>query len=234
MALTLFSFYRSKLWEDFRKLIIQQRTREDGMIYDEITGKPILKKYDIILHHITELTEENVNDFGISLNPDNIQVISFATHNAIHDRFGNRLARDAYLVYGAPLSGKSTWVKQNAQPGDLIVDIDSLWEAVTGLPRYEKPEKLKGVIFQLRDKLYEIIQYRAGKFSSAFIVGGFPLCSERERLCRQLGAQEILIEATKEECMDRLELDPVRKAKGWGKFIEEWFERYSPSEGREG
>ena len=64
----LYSFYRSKEWEDFRKLVINERMTEDGYILDEVTGKPITQKYDVILHHKEELTEENVNDVMVSLN----------------------------------------------------------------------------------------------------------------------------------------------------------------------
>ena len=54
---TLFTFYRSDEWQRFRDTIIAERTQEDGYIYDEVTVKPILKDYDLILHHKIELTE---------------------------------------------------------------------------------------------------------------------------------------------------------------------------------
>ena len=100
MYRNLFEFYRSDEWETFRKIIIQERTREDGLIYDEETGKPILKRYDLILHHKIELTEENVHDATIALNPDNIEIVSFRTHNIIHDRIGYS-TRSVFLVYGS-------------------------------------------------------------------------------------------------------------------------------------
>ncbi|MGN0768453.1 MAG: hypothetical protein ACI4M8_03755, partial [Christensenellales bacterium] len=65
---TLSDFYRSKEWADFRQVIIAERTRADGFVYDEVTGKPIVKAYDLILHHKIELTLENVNDCNITLN----------------------------------------------------------------------------------------------------------------------------------------------------------------------
>ena len=104
---TLSEFYRSKEWEAFRKVIIDERTDADGFVRDEVTGKPIVKQYDIILHHCkTFLTEENVNDRNISLNPDNIQIVSHKTHNMLHDKLGYR-RKEIFLVYGPPLSGKT-------------------------------------------------------------------------------------------------------------------------------
>ena len=96
---TLSDFYRSKEWLAFRKVVIDDRMHEDGLVYDEITGHPIVRAYDIILHHKIELTEENVNDVNISLNPDNIQIVSHKTHNSLHDRFG-RHNREVFVVYG--------------------------------------------------------------------------------------------------------------------------------------
>ena len=84
----LFSFYRSREWEKFRQMVIAERVHDDGFVYDEVTEQPITKAYDIILHHKIELTEENVNDYDISLNPQNIMIVSHKTHNYIHNKLG--------------------------------------------------------------------------------------------------------------------------------------------------
>lgn len=223
---TLFSFYRSKEWAEFRRVVIAERTREDGFVYDEVTGKPILKPYDLILHHKIELTEENVNDYNISLNPENIQIISFKTHNQIHDRLGLQKQREVFLVYGSPLSGKSSWVQKNMSEGDLIVDIDRIWECISGCDEYVKPNRLKACVFDVRNTLYDIVKYRRGKWLNAFIVGGFPEFSERERLCREFDAKEIFIDIPKEECLRRLKDNPEGRGEEWKEYIEKWFTIY--------
>ena len=159
----LYEFYRSKEWENFRKVVIAERVKEDGFVYDEVTGKPIVKAYDIILHHKIELTEENIFDFSISLNPDNIMIVSHKTHNLIHNKLGYGM-REVFLIYGAPLSGKSSFVNENKLEGDLVIDMDSLWEAVSGCNRYVKPNRLKSVVFRLRDDLIDMVKYRFGKW----------------------------------------------------------------------
>lgn len=192
---------------------------------DEVTGKEIVNKYDLILHHIEPLTEENVNDYSISLNPKNIQIVSHKTHNIIHDKFGIHQQKQVFLVYGSPLSGKSSWVRDNALCGDLIVDIDNIWQCVSGLDRYEKPNKLKAVVFRLYDELYDTVKYRDGKWLNAYVIGGFPLSSERERVRRELHAREIFINTDKEICLKRLRED--RRSDNWEKYIEDWFEKFS-------
>ena len=224
---TLDNFYQSKEWIRFRNVVISERTKEDGFIYDEITGEPILNKYDIILHHTVFLTDENVADSSISLNPDLIQIVSHKTHNRIHERLGyNR--QEVYLVYGSPLSGKSTYVSEVMEDGDLILDLDLIWQSVSGKNKYEKPARLNAVVFGIRDYLLESVRIRRGKWQNAYIVGGYPLISERERLCKSLGAREIYIESTKEQCLQRLETDTQRDKKLWTEYINTWWERYIP------
>jgi predicted kinase len=225
----LFSFYRSKQWVDLLKQLKIERANEDGDILCEYCGKPIVKAYDCIGHHKEELTEDNVNDFNISLNPNNISFVHHKCHNYIHNKLGYS-ERKIYIVYGAPLAGKSEWVKANKNEGDLIVNIDDIWEMISGCQRYVKPNKLKAVAFKTRDVLLDSVRYRLGRWRNAYVVGGYALQSERERICKELGAEEILIESTKAECLARLEQnETIEDKEQFEKFIDEWFERFRPS-----
>lgn len=220
-----FSFYRSKEWRKLLDNLKNERLNDDGQVICEYCGRPIVRAYDIIGHHKIELTEENVNDYEISLNPKNIQLVHHSCHNLIHNKLGYA-NREVFLVYGAPLSGKSSYVKSSMSAGDLIIDIDSIWQCVSNLSRYEKPGKLKSVVFKVRDCLLDAVKYRLGKWHNAYVIGGYPLQGERERLIMELGAREIFIECTKEECLRRLkESDDGRDYKEWRGYIEEWFER---------
>ena len=42
-------FYKSETWEAFRRVIIAERTEDDGFVRCAECGKPILKKYDLII-----------------------------------------------------------------------------------------------------------------------------------------------------------------------------------------
>lgn len=225
---TLSSFYTSREWADFRKVVIAERIKDDGFVYDEITGQPIVKAYDIILHHVIHLTEENVNDANISLNPENIQIVSHRTHNKIHEKLGYS-RKEIFLVYGPPMAGKSSYVKSAALPGDLVIDMDSIWECISGQPRYVKPGKLRAVAFGVRDYLMDCLKVRNGKWQSAYIIGGFPLSNERERIVKAYGAREVYIEADRAECLARLKASPDgRNEEEWSGYIDEWFRRYTP------
>ena len=223
--MTLDNFYQSKEWENFRHIVIAERTRDDGLVYDEVTGKPILKRYDMILHHKEPLTEDNVNDANISLNPDNIMIVSHKTHNKIHDKLGYK-RKEIYIVYGSPLSGKTTWIKENMSEGDLLIDMDNIWECISGQKRYVKPPRLNAIAFMMRDQLIDAVKHRLGQWQNCYICGGYPLISERERLSKELGARLIYIDSSKEECVSRLEACTDRDKAEWKKYIDTWWERY--------
>ena len=224
--MSLYSFYRSKEWEAFRKVIINERVNERGEIICEHCKAPIIKAYDCIAHHKIELTEENYADRSISLNPDNIALIHHRCHNIVH----NKLAyshRQVFIVHGSPLSGKSSWVKENMNEGDLIIDIDNIWECVSGCDKYIKPNRLKSIVFSVRDNLLECVKYRKGKWLNAYIISSLPFKNERERLADQLGARMVHIDTDKEVCIKRLYDNPDgRDTEQWETFIEDYFSQY--------
>lgn len=229
MYTSLSQFYNSQEWRTFRNnLIFERMNKNDGVLYDEITGEPLLKSYDIVAHHKVPLTIQNVNDFSISLNPENIILISQYTHNREHSRFGYSAERKVYYVYGAPCSGKTTFVNNIKGNSDIVVDMDNIWQCITGT-RYEKPNALKTNAFALRDCLLDMVKRRAGKWERAYIIDGGAVKSERERKIALYGAETIFINTTLDECLKRLYGDCARtesQKKQWEKYIAQWFDDY--------
>ena len=216
---TLDRFYKSTKWEGLVEQLKIERVNEQGQIICEYCGKPITKKYDCIGHHEIELTEDNVNDYNISLNPKNIKLIHFKCHNRIHQRFEG-FKQNVYLVYGSPCSGKSTWVHDVALPDDLILDIDKIWECVSISDKYNKPARLKTNVFGIRDCILDQIRTRSGMWRNAYVIGGYPLRTDRDRLCNLLNAKPIFIDTPKEECLARAVNEE------WKEFIEDWFDSF--------
>jgi shikimate kinase len=225
---TLAQFYNSQEWRQLRWQLISERTnKDDDILYCQHSGKPLLNSYDIVAHHIKPLTIQNVNDFSISLNPENILLVSQQAHNEIHARFGYCAQRKVYIVHGAPCSGKTSFVNSIKGNSDLIIDIDSLWEAVTG-KRYYKPNALKANVFAMRDALLETVKTRAGKWERCFIIEGLPHKAERERRSVVYGAELIYIDTDEQTCLQRLQADESRReyADEWRKYIADYFARY--------
>ncbi len=222
--MSLYNFYRSKEFTQLRLNIIHQRTAHDGYLYCEHCNKIILRAYDCIAHHVIHLTEQNYTDANISLNPDLIQLVHHRCHNKIHNKLGYS-DREVYLVYGSPLSGKSSYVESVLESGDLVIDIDNIWQCVSGQPRYVKPNRLRSCVFSVRDNLLESVKYRRGKWNTAYVIGGYPFEAERNRLLDDLGAKPILIDTPQSECLERLQ-NSDRDITEWTKYINDWWLQY--------
>lgn len=225
MTFTLSTFYRTKEWIKLREVLMHERQNVCGEIICEYCSKPIVHKYDCIGHHKIPLTESNVNDISISLCSDNISLVHHVCHNKIHNKLGS-MPRQIYLVWGSPLSGKTSYVDTVRECGDLVVDIDSIWQCVSGCDRYIKPPELKSNVFGVRDVLLDMVKYRRGRWKNAYIVGGYPLISERERLIKSLDARDIFIDTPYKECIARLKIGrDERKYVEWKKYIDDWWKQ---------
>lgn len=227
---TLDSFYHSKEWILFRETILSER--KPICFY---CGEAFRRDETIVVHHKEELTLNNVNDYMVSLNPDNVELVHTRCHNAIHKRasygrYKKKLTRGIYIVCGPPLAGKTTYVLENKKDDDIVVDMDRLYEAITLLPRYKKPNNLKYNVLAVRNLLIDNIKTRYGKFYSAWIIGGYADRYQRELLQRELGAEIILIKPDKEELYKRLEEIQDERANNkeeWKSYIDNWFDNYS-------
>lgn len=228
MFSSLPAFYNSQAWRSFRQQVIADRSEADGYVRDEVTGEVLLHPYDIILHHKIPLTMGNVNDVAISLNPDNIQIVSHASHNELHNRFGLYQPKRVYLVYGSPLSGKTSWALKNKGSNDLLLDIDMIWQCITGADLYIKPDALKQNVFLLRDAMLDQIKTRTGKWQNAYVVSSSARKGDRERMLTMLQAEEVFIDTSRKECLRRLYADNSRTTvvKEWEGFIDKWFKEF--------
>ena len=104
--------------------------------------------------------------------------------------------------------------------------MDNIWECISGQERYIKPYQLKQYTFKIRDCILEGIRYRLGTWTNAYIIGGYPFKTERDRLIKELNAKEIFINCTKGECLQRLKADKQRNFDEWEQYINKWFDEY--------
>lgn len=213
----LHQFYGAKPWRDLSYAL---KIAAGGKC--SRCGKIVLDFKYLIAHHKVELTEDNVDDPNISLNPKLIEIICLNCHNKEHRRFGHK--KEVYIVYGSPLSGKSTMVSELYQYGDIVLDIDRLWMAVTYEDRHVKPNNIRFNIFKLRDELLDQIKTRYGNWYDAYIIMSLADKYERERIQKELGAELIYCESTKEECIKRAIKD--NRPSEWLRYIDEWWEKY--------
>ncbi len=234
MITNLADFYRSKAWEAFIRVLAAERADENGVIWCAHCGKPIIYKYDRIAHHCnTFLTLANVNDAAIALNPENIAFVHHKCHNEIHERFGFAKPqapriKKVYLIHGSPCSGKSTYAAGVAGPGDIILDLDSIWGCISAQGtdgHFCRDERLRHNVFRLRDCMLDMIKTRYGEWNNAYIIGGYPRIMERERMISLYGAELIHIDTPQEICLQRAEQRP----KEWAGYVKDYWEAFQAS-----
>ena len=235
---TLTQFYNSADWANCKAQVTQERMK-DGALYCEHCGEIILKSFNpnannnkgaVVYHHKTYLTTQNVNDASISINPQNIAVLHWQCHNEVHNRFNGTavaIERKVYIIAGAPLSGKTTFVRA----GDIVLDIDDIWQMASGQPRYTKPSSLKPIIFNMRLTIKEQIAKGAGSWRNAYIIESLPLATDRKREAERYKAHNceiITMEASREECLNRLYAMPNgRDIKAYEGYINSYYEDYT-------
>lgn len=219
----LSTFYQSKPWRQVRRLAIERATDAQGLVRDEITGDPIVMPCDIVVHHVVELTPENLNDMSVSLSLDNLEVVSFRTHNELHQRFG-QTQKKVYWIWGSPFAGKLDFVKRSKGVNDLVVDTGSIWNAVNGgLGAFHKPKGLNPIVFAVRNALLDSVLTRNGGWGNAWIVNS----TKDDSMIARLGAEPVYIESDRDECL--------RKAQNAGMgqvpFVERWWDYCHPDGG---
>lgn len=183
-------------------------------------------------HHKIELTLDNIDDTNITLNPDNIEVLCHACHNAVHSRFGNAIgAKRVYLVHGSPYAGKTTYVASVATRNDIVVDLERIHAAICICGQYDKPDATKRIAFNIRDYLLDEIRTATPrrKWQDAYIIGSYPDRIDRDNFVREYNAELVHIDTPQDACVKRAYEDIKRVAArdvvvGW---IADYWRRYN-------
>lgn len=126
-----------------------------------------------------------------------------------------------YLIYGSPCSGKSTYIKEHIQRGDLLCDVDLIYGAITNSNPHDAELYTHEVACGLNNVLKDIIRDRKGNWKNAYVVS---LANTEEKLQQakdQINADEcVFIDTPYEVCMERAKERPFYFQ--W--IIQEWFE----------
>lgn len=127
-----------------------------------------------------------------------------------------------YLVYGAPCSGKSTYVREHKRPGDIVCDVDRLYSAISLNEEHQSELHALETASRLQEALLDIIRDRAGNWKNAYVVS---LANTRERVekaMERVNADEsVFMDTPIETCLERAGERPFYFP--W--IIEEWFEK---------
>lgn len=233
-------FYKSKAWQDCRNAYFDSKF---GIC--ELCGKPGKE-----VHHKKHITPSNISDPDITLNWDNLQLLCSSCHCAIHEKSyemyrartrmdkgivnglcfddeGNVIKnKNVFIVWGAPASGKTSYVEKNKGKYDLIVDLDLIIAALSMTNGKKVTEDYLPFALDVRELLYNLIAERKYYFEKAWIIATLPKKEERTALQKRLDAELIYIDTSKEECLRHACNDDERKNKELQyKIINKYFDK---------
>ena len=138
------------------------------------------------------------------------------------------------VVHGSPLSGKSTYVKDNIQENSIVYDYDRL---ETSLTYKESHTRKKGnahdFIISIRTMLINMLN-KDSKLDTAWIITTKVTEYLKESL-EDLDVEYIEMQANEDELLERLDNDDTRPDKDeWAEVIKSFFkENYSEEENKE-
>ncbi len=177
----------------------------------------------------------------------NLMSICRAHHEEIHgpERFTSVAQKPSALmpsvipltiVYGPPGAGKTTYVKQHSNPGDIVIDLDAISIDSFGKPlaRLNNAE-FKLVMAERNKMLFSLSFQRRG---AAWFIISAPKRSSREFFESKLKPiKTIMLEVLPDECISRIENDKTRNAEEKEKSIQgvlNWWSKYTRSRPRGG
>ena len=107
------------------------------------------------------------------------------------------------VVCGPPSAGKTTWVRDNAASGDLVIDLDDIAPAVIGKPMWDADSRERSGVIRARNDM--VADYARGKTEHprCYLIdtaGSF----KRRKFWQDRGAEIVLLDTDKDICRDRI------------------------------
>lgn len=116
------------------------------------------------------------------------------------------------IVCGPPGSGKSTYVAQHAQPGDMVLDLDVMASRISGRPIYMHDSKDRDAAIMERNRLLDGLSRPGCDIAKCWLIVTGEKVSQRLWWKQKLNAELVVMSTPKEECRRRIEDDGRRPA----------------------
>lgn len=239
-------FYASDAWRRCRDGYIAERVKIDGGMCElchRVPGEEV--------HHVKMLTPGNISDPEVSLSWKNLKFLCRDCHFKVHrelilegfkrksrqrilndrgfyfDESGRMRKMEVTIVYGAPMSGKTTYVRDHMNESDLVVDLSEIEKAL-GWHTNSGTSNLLPLALRIREMIYQLIEDRDQLIDCrhTWVIATLPHKKEREDLARRLDADLYMCEATQKDCEDRARQGDEEDKQLELALIEKWFEDY--------
>lgn len=132
------------------------------------------------------------------------------------------------IVAGPPGSGKTTYVGEHMTVGDLVVDYDALFVALSGRPWYNRPVELTPFVAEARDAVIRRLA-RPSDVRRAWIITAQANAEELLQLKDDIEAKLVILDIDFLECMRRIANDDRRRdnVELWRPILQRWFSTWN-------
>lgn len=144
---------------------------------------------------------------------NNLQGLCESCHNSKSGKEAHNKYTKVTVITGAPCSGKTTLVKQIVKHGDLVIDIDKIFEALSFQDLYEKDKTLIGIVLDVRDFILNKLK-QPNKVKQCYLITTANNKDKLRRLTQGLNVVDIkVMNVDKTTCEKRLQADTERNDK---------------------
>ena len=127
------------------------------------------------------------------------------------------------LIYGPPCGGKSTFVHELHERGDLVLDFDQVHSALSGLDPYDHHDSITPFVMAAMDAVKRRLQ--AEKDTTAWVIACAPTRAERSEFS-SFTNENRLVYADRATCHDRA--TSSGRPDAWHTYIDSWHDAYEP------
>ncbi len=138
------------------------------------------------------------------------------------------------IVCGPAGSGKSHWVKQQAKPGDIVIDLDEIKARLSGTSMYSAGSEWTGPALEERIRMLRALTIAPSCGANAFFIVSAPEPAERQWWQRMLGGIVHLMDTDEATCIARINADHRRVGhrEAMIKRVSAWFAMAQGGESR--
>ncbi len=130
------------------------------------------------------------------------------------------------IVTGPAGAGKTTLVNEIKRWGDLVLDVDALFVALSGLDWYEKPSGLLPFVLDARDAVIERLARQQD--TRAWVIMATGDMGEVRKLATKLNAAIVVMAVDGMECTRRISKDDQRHDFDlYTPMIRKWWEKFN-------